>query len=134
MLVIRREQMQAFERESFEDCVRFVSGFVLGQVFDKPPGISAETLDRRIRSGILRAEEYGLASYSAIAIFVSLLFAIGPSFDQYPFCASVLKDSDLNRPDSDEDERMTVLTELATERDWLDAYQSCGQGAWLLED
>jgi hypothetical protein len=131
MLVIRTAQMQVFERESLEDCVRFLTQFVREQVFEELPGISDATLDRRIRAGILRADEYGFLTYSDIAIFVSLLFDIGPTFDQYPFFQSVLKDPDLAGRDSEEDERMTVLIELATQRDWLDAYESGGQGAWL---
>ena len=129
MLVVRQEQLDIFEKLSLRDCADFVRAFVLENVLAGLPLLPADVLDFRITSGINRAVAYGLTTYSDIAIFVSLLFAIGPAFDSYPFFRSVLTDDDL-----DHDERLDVLVELAVQRDWQDAFETGGEAAWCRRD
>ena len=129
MLVVRQEQLDIFEKLSLRDCADFVRAFVLENVLAGLPPLPADVLDFRVTSGINRAVAHGLTTYSDIAIFVSLLFAIGPTFDSYPFFRSVLSDDDL-----DHDERLDVMVELAVQRDWQDAFETGGEAAWCRRD
>ncbi len=91
---IRREQMStlnAVGRENFElrltEHVRtrypaILIGIPGGQI--PVSQLSTDCLLGMVRCGISRAKKYGLTWQSSIAGFTSLMFAIGPDFDEHP--------------------------------------------------
>lgn len=126
MLVIRQEQLNAFEDASLQDCLRFVLSLVREELSERDLAYGSSTLEGRVLDGIHRALRYELDSYADIAAFVTFLLTVGPEFDRYPFFQSVLTDEDLEPA-----ERMTVLVELATDLDWSNAFDQGGEGSWL---
>jgi hypothetical protein len=128
MWTVRVEQMRAFEEAFLQECIEHVLQFLQKSVFETPPALRRETLEARVRQGVLRAIAYDLEKYSDISAFVALLFTAGPQFDSYPFFRSILTD-----PDIDPGDRIPTLVELARDEDWWLAEEQSPK-SWLTEE
>jgi hypothetical protein len=89
-MVIRNSQMQAFRNamklpERIRRLLRTRQSEVVKALDDA-------TLLRRIEIGMVRASQYGFTSDTSIAAFVTLMFIVGPAFDEHPRIQRLLKD------------------------------------------
>lgn len=75
-----------------------------------------EQLCQRVAAGVARARAYGLAARSKVGFFVSLLFEIGPAFDDHPRIRQVL-----TRGRMSPDERLASLTTELSRQEWEEA-------------
>jgi hypothetical protein len=57
-------------------------------------GLDELALRSRVADGVARAREHGFLARCDVGFFVSLLFAIGPSFDQHVRVRAILEDED----------------------------------------
>lgn len=85
MLVIRREQMLALERELVRE--RFV-GTITGILRDRSPawcaGRDADEIRRFILVGVEKAQRFGAERSSDYAAFIDLMILLGEDFDADP--------------------------------------------------
>jgi len=78
---------------------------------------------RRVHLGIERAGAHDLTTDGAVTAFVTLMFLVGPAFDQQPNIRKFLAESKLPA-----DERMTQIFAKTQEEDWDQA--AAQPGSW----
>jgi hypothetical protein len=99
----------------------------------------AEAIDRfpddilreMVGNGVKRGRSHGLTWESSLTHFVALMFEIAPNFDEHPAIRRVL-----HEPSVPPDERMDLLTEKVSGKEWEEARQSYDRNTWFpdLED
>lgn len=95
MLMIREEQMAAFEQAAVRNFARQVYDYLEPFFPDHYQVLGAEPMREVIRLGMERAEPYQLISERDVYRYVSLMFLLGSYFDedpQWPWIAELLKD------------------------------------------
>src|SRR5712671_4670332 len=96
MLMIRKEQMRAFEENllrQFEwQMVRYLRSSFAAQVGP----MSDEELSFFIRRGITKSEQYGIANSGDISRYVGYMVTYGPDFDTAPWAANILSTPRIN--------------------------------------
>jgi hypothetical protein len=102
MLVIRMEQLRAFEKARVE---RFVAAMI-PRLRDEAPEVTGQASDEEIaalvRHGVARAAAYGLESAPQIAGYITCMTWLGPDFDtspEHPWAAAILGDASLGPED-----------------------------------
>jgi hypothetical protein len=137
-LVIRREQIQAFQPRAEEvfvtrtmEYLRENHAEVIAQL---PAGAMAishlpeETLREMVRNGIVRARRHGMSWKSTLKAFVVLMFIVAPNFDEHPLIKHILEDEKIEA-----NLRLDQLWERTTEENWIAAKQYYDAGAWHQE-
>jgi hypothetical protein len=84
LLRIRKEQMDVFQSASEAELCAAVADWLRGRAPEELASTSDEALLGRVGWGIRRARHWQIEDERSIAIFVSLLFRIGPHFDRHP--------------------------------------------------
>ena len=123
--VVRNEQIDRFRRNAEEDLARKIRDDLEAHHEPVIRGLTQIELAQRIRTGIERAKLHGLSKKYAVAMFVELMFLVGPSFDEYPPAAAILKRIDLP-PDS----RVDHIVNTFTEDQWQGARRRYDASAW----
>jgi len=99
MLQIRKEQMAAFEKamkRSFENRVVAHLRMRFPQECRQMP---EEAIRETIRTGIARAEDYGVHVEHDVVRYIELMYRLSPDFDSAPstpWAAATLRRSDLD--------------------------------------
>jgi len=137
-LIIRPEQLEAFQAHAEVDFEKRVALHILEEHADvlvrlhgRTIGVAEipeEVLRKMIKSGLARARGYGMEHESSLAVFVSLMFAVAPNFDEHPLIRRVLLD-EREPPDS----RIELLGEHVTDENWEAAEQNYDPLAWNVE-
>jgi hypothetical protein len=107
MLEIRKEQAEAYHHVMVEDFVQRGLKHVRKHLAGESRECSDDEVRRRIREGIPRAAQYGLASEQQVIFYVDTSFLLGEHFDrdpQYPWAAEILRSTKLTG-----DEKASVL-------------------------
>ncbi|HYZ84479.1 MAG TPA: hypothetical protein VE621_08755 [Bryobacteraceae bacterium] len=123
--VVRNEQLDRFRNEKEEELARVIRNDLERNHPQTTQGLSPAIMAYRIRTGIDRARTHGLSKQYAVAMFVELMFLIGPDFDEYPPFKATLRRKDL-KPD----DRIDVLVAETTERQWQNARLRYNPAAW----
>jgi hypothetical protein len=98
-MIIRKEQDEALREEARHsyECRVFAH---LQRVWPRKVEEVGEPASREwIRSGMAKAETYGVETEYDVCRYVDLMFALGPAFDTdpaYPWAARILRDEDLD--------------------------------------
>jgi hypothetical protein len=112
MLTIRREQMEALEEAQKHQFALEMVEHLHSYSPTHAARIGDPELYQVARSGLARAEQYGLTLRGPVRLFIELMVLLGSHFDtdpQYPWAAEILND----RSTSDEMTRANVLQERA---------------------
>lgn len=125
MLIIRSEQMKIFRDKDEQEFIDTVMNDLQANYPEEIEGIQPETLRQMVQNGIIRAQQYGLTKKYSIALFIELMFLIGPNFDEYPPVSFVLRDCRLE-PNA----RMDKLVDSITEHQWQGAIRRTDPIAW----
>lgn len=109
MLVIRNEQMRAFEDAQFIEWLRqHLSRFFPERCLELGP----ETVSNTIADGLARARARGFQEPADLCRFLDLMFAFGLQFDRdesYPWASELLNAPEITNPT----ERMDLLIAAA---------------------
>lgn len=126
MLVIRREQLDAFIAANDNELVGLVAAAVKTANALRTSNYGPELLRGMITTGIERARSHGLAKPEDIAAFVAVMFEVAPNFDEQREIKAILDDA--NFPPSD---RFYQLFERASDETWLDAEKRYDDLVWF---
>ena len=119
-MMIRAEQMTAFEDAAEEKFVRRIAAHLLENYASavvrlpdsesKVSELPDETLHLLVKNSIERARKYELTFESSISAFTAIRFEVSPNFDKHRLSQVLLKDETIE-PDARLDELLEVLTE-----------------------
>ena len=112
MLMIRREQMDAFARLHLGDLARGFAADVRRRHGFAVEHLSADEVDARATEAAARAWDYGLRADRDLRAFTHLAFLVGPRFDRYPLFHAILTRGAIA------ESRMEVLFGIADRLDW----------------
>lgn len=126
-LIVRNQQVDTFRRNAEEALARKIRDDLEAHHEPLIRGLTQVALAQRIRTGIDRAKSHGLSKKYAIAMFVELMFMVGPNFDEYPPAAAILKRTDL-----DPDSRIDYIVNTFTEDQWQGARRRYDASQWEL--
>lgn len=122
---IRPEQHQAFTQaaeESFvERSIKFLQEKLPDQVGPLPP----EVLRPRVEAGIARARKHQMTWQSSLLTFLTLMFEVGPNFDEHPMVRQALARNRMNP----NDKMRGVLTSLSR-REWTEIREFAKTSSW----
>ncbi|MGA1874184.1 MAG: hypothetical protein ACMUIA_01100 [bacterium] len=125
MLIIRKEQMDAFQQHAEETFIHSIFEQLQSSHADAVPNVPAEKVYKRIAYGIEKARAYGLTWQNNITTFVALMFTVAPDFDNHPAFHRYLTDERV-----EPDKRIGMLLKKITDSDWNKARESLGRAHW----
>src|SRR5580765_6774804 len=100
MLVISREQLDAFIPSDGDELVRLITVAIKKanpmRTLDHDPELLA---GKMIATGIERAKSYGLTKPEDVAAFVAVMFEVAPNFDEQQEINAILNDVTFPRPE-----------------------------------
>jgi hypothetical protein len=99
-VILRPEQSDAFESRRRDQFARNILASVRAQRPQCLEGIPQDEQHRRALRGIDRARPRAFLQESSIALFVNVMFLVGPGFEREPECAAVLDDPALKPDDA----------------------------------
>ncbi len=128
MVVIRTAQLQAMQRDiqsrlpvQIRELLKYHRPTVADEHTD-------DELDVMIRNGIERARGHGIVSNRAVYVFVDLMFAIAPNFDECSLVSECLMDSE-----GTPDDRLFGMIAIFGDEDWKEVSLVCSFSSWGLE-
>lgn len=125
-LIIRKEQMEAFEPQAEAAFVDRVVMHLREEHAEAVGRLPDDVLQEMINNGLARGRKYGLSWESSLTAFVALMFEIAPNFDEHPRIQQVLRDESVP-PDS----RIDMLLERISDQDWEEAERRYDANAWF---
>jgi len=126
MLVIRREQLEAFIAPDETALVNVVSRAVRQANSERVSGYDDKNLAAMVKIGIDRAHSRGLKFAEDIAAFVAIMFEVAPRFDEQAEINAALSDENLT-PELN----LEMLFARAVEPAWLDAEKKYEDSFWF---
>lgn len=126
MLVIRREQLEAFIAPDETALINVVSRAVREANGERVRSYEDKVLDETVKIGIERARSRGLKFAEDIAAFVAVMFEVAPRFDEQAEIDAVLSDENLT-PEL----RFKTLFARVAEPAWLDAEKKYEDSFWF---
>ena len=137
-MIIRREQLAAFQPDAEARFIKKVVGYLLEEYGHTPVrfprcevrlrNIPDEVLRQMVSRGVARARGYGMAWEANLAAFVSLMFVASPNFDEHPVIRHILQDK--NEP---AESRIDLLWEKTSDDNWSAAEENYDPGAWEVD-
>lgn len=135
MLQLRSAQLALLDERAQAEFANRLSSYVRekhGEVEVRFPNaaaavstLSSAVLQRLIRNGIGRAQQYGLTSQSSIAAYVVLMFVASPNFDRHEAVRGVLLDDSI-----EPGRRMSEICRRVGREDWSAARQAYDPADW----
>lgn len=113
MLVIRPEQLKAFEREKERAFLRDLRAALVERDPALAKALDASALDALVAEAVAAARSLGIETRDQIVEFAGLFFRFGNGFHEHPRVARVLRDESI--PAS---ARVTALFDRLSEDDW----------------
>jgi len=95
-MIVRKEQMEAFDREETKKFERRVLDRVRRHWPEHLEGLRNDEAAALIQAGIARAESYGFRLERDIATYINLDHLYWPGFDSQPHAARILKDPEMD--------------------------------------
>ena len=95
LVIIRREQMDAFEAVKLPDFENFMVTHLMDFTPLHSKTIGTEGIRAIIRSGVERSKAYGLNKKGPVRLFIEMVFLMGVDFDtdpQFPWIRTALED------------------------------------------
>lgn len=126
MLVIRREQLEAFIAPDETALVQVVSRAVREANGERLSGYDDKELTTMVKIGIERARSRGLKFAEDIAAFVAIMFEVAPRFDEQAEINAALSDENLT-PEL----RLETLFARANEPAWTEAEKKYEDSFWF---
>ena len=119
--------MEAFEADGERRFARAILAHVAAKHPAKVAGVAPAVLERRALAGIARARALGIPREAgeAVALYVVLMFTVGPDFDRHPRCGEVLGDASLP-PEA----RVFSLIDARSAIPWAEVARGCRPDAW----
>jgi hypothetical protein len=87
MIVIRREQMKAFEQYVLEGYIERCAARIAVDFPERSAALGDQGTVDLVRAGVARAALYRVESEGAVDRFIDLMVAIAPDFESDPRCA-----------------------------------------------
>lgn len=125
MILIRQEQLEAFERGARDRRIAELCASLLAEVPRSVRMLPAALLRLRVELALARAESHRLRGAGSVQAFVMLMFAIAPDFDTHDAVRAVLEDEELTP-----DQRVRALETRVPPDDWAAAAQGYRDAAW----
>lgn len=125
MLIIRKDQEAVLEASARTRFVKRITQLIRVDCEAEVNDLSDADLEKQVEAGIARAGERGITWESSVYIFVSLIFVIGPHFDQHPQIRPLLDDDQVSP-----NERVRRLPEQLSEDVWQSATHHARSIPW----
>jgi hypothetical protein len=129
MLVIRKEQIQAFIATDENELVAEVAKSVRKAVGDRVAPYDDAQLQKMVKIGIDRAKANKLTGAEDISAFVAIMFEIAPRFDEQKDIRAVLDDEKMP-PEM----RFNKLFDLTVDQAWVEAERRYDDSFWFSEE
>jgi hypothetical protein len=113
---IHADQLEALQQGLVARFVDELCGHLRAHHAALVAGLDELALRSRVADGVARAREHGFLARCDVGFFVSLLFAIGPSFDQHVLVRAILEDEDA----TPEERAARLVTDLS-DNIWYEA-------------
>ena len=110
------------QQPSVDELVEHVTDHLCEEHAEALEELSDGEIERRVRAGLERARAHGITDAEPTTAFVTLMFLVGPGFDQHPAIAAALKNA-RGTPA----ERLRTLFKHTSEQDWDEAAKL---GSW----
>ena len=110
------DQVQALQQSADRDFADELSRHLRAHVPEAVAHLGDDALHREVERGVARARAHGIVARARVAFFVTLLFEIGPAFDEHPHIRQILGGE--RRP---ADDRLAGLARVLTEEEWAEA-------------
>jgi hypothetical protein len=125
MLTIRTAQLDTLDRAAASRFAAAIAASLRADHADLVAGLSEADLLGRVHRGIAIAEAYGLDREVALALFVRLLFVLGPGFDLHQAVRPILEAAD-----GEPEERLVRLMRDLPPESWGAVVQVRDEAAW----
>jgi hypothetical protein len=128
MLKIRQEQLEAMLTQDEGKFIDFIIEHLQRECRDSVRDIDAVSLREMVMNGLVRARSHGLSKAKALTAFVSIMFEIGPNFDEQPEIRRALRDHATRI-----NENFEIIFELVPDSAWEQAERNRNSAAWFPE-
>ena len=125
MLVIRDEQIEQLNEIAEDEFIDELTLNVRDLHGELVKDIDDEDLRELVRVGVERAKRHGISFEDTIGTFVGWMFEFAPNFDEQENIKKMLADERF-KPD----DRIDLIVEAATEKDWAEAEAMYDETAW----
>jgi hypothetical protein len=115
-MVIRNDQMDAFDQETTRRFARRVAAHMREEHAAAVEDIPDEELERRCAAAVARGRAFGLTLEGPLTAFAALTFLVAPDYYECDRIKRFLDDQSLAP-----DDRMDRLLREATVKDWAEA-------------
>ncbi len=126
MLVIRKQQMQAFIAANRGELADVVRTAIRKSNEERVNVYEDKELDAMLTIGIARAKSHGLTGAEDIAAFVAVMFEIAPRFDEQIEIRQVLEDANFPA-----DLRFEQLFMRVPDDAWIEASKKYDDSFWF---
>jgi hypothetical protein len=126
-LVIREEQMRAFERAQEQPFLASAAAYIRSQYPEITAGFADAELLRRVELAFGRASQFGFTSQASALGFMVLMFTVGPEFDSHPSIREILSQSGDSIPP---DARLAYLADAISPEEWEEARAGADESFW----
>ena len=128
MLKLSRPQLEAMTLRDPQRLVDTLLRYVRRNAADMIKNIDPISLREMVEGGVVRARSHGLSRLDDLALFIGLMFEIGPSFDEQADLHRLLDD-----PAIPPDQKMANLLARAPDAAWDEAEKRRDSLAWFPE-
>jgi hypothetical protein len=125
VMIIRNEQIKVFENIAEDNFIDDLVAKVRETHGEQVADFDDDELRRLVETGGGRARGHGLEGEEAIGVFVGWMFEFAPNFDEQENIKKMLADERLAP-----DDRIELVAEAATEKDWAEAEAAYDETAW----
>jgi hypothetical protein len=124
-LVIRPEQMRAFERADEDRFCRQAADYLRSEHSAVVGELPQAELRRRVDLAFERARRFHFTQRASVLGYIALMFTVAPEFDNHPTIYEILN-QDWIPPDA----RLAYLAEAISPEEWDEARAAGRPGFW----
>ncbi len=110
------DQVQALQRTADRDFADDLCRHLRAHDGEAVAHLGDDALREEVERGIERARAHEIRARSRVAFFVTLLFEVGPAFDEHPHVRQVLGGERRSA-----DDRLAGLASVLSEEEWAEA-------------
>jgi hypothetical protein len=123
LLTLSQEQLQLCAAAISHDLIKIVYWHLRDHHARAVQYLEPAALERRVSVALSRARKYALQSIADLAGFAALMFELAPNFDEHPSFKQVLS--------GPSERKMSLLSQVISDREWAEALQGYDREFWL---
>lgn len=129
MLIIRAEHLAAFNPQTDDEIEDFILKCVEENYWEQIKEMTDEDCRLCIRSGIIRARQYGIKEAVDLGTFICLMLEFAPNFDEHPLINKILTNEAFEGS-----AKIEQVVSSTTDDTWQETIDNYDEKAWLFKD